>query len=436
MTSGFFTIGTPHRPSVRRWAAALTLLALTTPTACAGPPEPALEIAGVAFTSDDLLGLSPDRRLLLGQLAAFARVVADSALDELTAPRVVDQSRLREWSLLRAAQILDSAGVDDAVLRARYRSEPELELTVRHLLVFSDRAETEATRALAQARAQAALERIRAGEDLAVVAAEVSEEPGAKARQGLLTPGREGSWVDEFWTAARALDPGDVSPVTETQYGFHVLRLEARDTVPFDEARTRVALELARQISRLPSDFEDVPQPPTPEATGPSELEATAAARSWRDWRAVRAADPGAITRIRSLHARQRWVAERARARGLESGDAWIVTARRDEIGQAEQQARLLGLGVGLQGEGLHDAVLEALSQAGQNANLARMEIRNRYGGLLALRYPELLQLEAEALGPVAGSGAGSGPWRGAGSTRAAPAGAEGRSETPSPEVP
>lgn len=406
---------------------ALALVLLGSSMACSGPPRPALDIAGTAFGADDLLGLTPDRRLLLGQLAAFARVVADSTLDELVAPRVDEQVRRHEWSLVRAAEMLDSVGVDEAVLRAHYRNDPELELTVRHLLVFSDRAETEPTRARARARAEAALERIRAGEDLALVAAEVSEEPGAEARQGLLTPGREGAWVDEFWRAARALDPGQVSPVTETQYGFHVLRLEARDTVPFAEARTRVMLDVARQLGRLPDDLTDVPlrsNAPPPTATNPADLEATAATNSWGDWRAVRGGDSTVIARVRTHLARRRVVAERASTSGLEATEAWISAARREEVAHAEQQARLLGLAIGLQGERRHDAVLDALSRPGQNADLARMEIRRLYGGLLALRYPELAPLEAEV------------PLPGAPANGATPRGVAGLGETPSPERP
>src|SRR5690606_13003901 len=62
------------------------------------------------------------------------------------------------------------------------------------------------------------------------------EEPGAARRGGLLQPGREGSWVAPFWLAAVALEPGEVSDVVETEYGYHVLKLESREPLPFSEA--------------------------------------------------------------------------------------------------------------------------------------------------------------------------------------------------------
>jgi hypothetical protein len=44
------------------------------------------------------------------------------------------------------------------------------------------------------------------------------------------------------------LAPGEISPVTETQYGFHVLRLEDRQIVPFEEARPEVVARVSELI--------------------------------------------------------------------------------------------------------------------------------------------------------------------------------------------
>ena len=54
--------------------------------------------------------------------------------------------------------------------------------------------------------------------------------------------------MPEFWSAALALEPGDISPVTETQYGYHILKLEERKVVPFTEARSVVGREVADRI--------------------------------------------------------------------------------------------------------------------------------------------------------------------------------------------
>jgi hypothetical protein len=394
------------------------------PVGAAGGDDapPALSVADVSYAEADLRGLSPDRRLLLAQLTAFGRVVADSAVEVMGAPVVDAEEGDRAWRLLRAQEMLDSAGVGEEVLEARYRSEPEYELTVRHLLVFSDRAETEATRGRARARATAALQRIRDGEDFGTVAAQVSEEPGAEAREGLLTPGREGAWVDEFWRAALALDPGDVSGVTETQYGFHVLRLEAKDTVPFAEARTRVALQVAQMLGTVPDGAGDAPLPPgytflgadrvsDPEAmlADPvarwrngsltlAEFRDAAALLPWPEWQRVAAGDTSLARTVAEAATRRRWSVTQAALRDIVVSEDHLTATLREWADHAGAQAGILGFRTGLGGEELKAAALAALGATGQNAELARNEVRRAFGGLLAVHRPELM-LVAETVG-------------------------------------
>ena len=207
--------------------------------ACTVEP-PALAIGEVTFAETELLGLSDARRAQLADITAFGLAAAREELPLRLAPML---ERERDAALLRqfvAERVLAETGVGDDQLRAHYLTNPEFELTVRHVLFFSERWRPNSHRELARRKAEAAIVRLEAGEQFGEVAAELSEEPGAEGRQGLLQPGREGSWVAEFWNAALALEPGDISPVTETQYGFHVLRLEDRRVVPFEEARPAV----------------------------------------------------------------------------------------------------------------------------------------------------------------------------------------------------
>jgi hypothetical protein len=377
----------------------------------------------VSFDEDELRGLSPDRRLLLAQLTAFGRAVADSVLEQVGAPVVDAEEGDRAWRMLRAQEMLDSAGVGEDVLRARYRMEPEYELTVRHLLIFSDRAETDATRQEARERAVAALQRIRDGEEFGAVAAQLSEEPGAEAREGLLEPGREGAWVDEFWSAAVALEPGDVSEVTETQYGFHVIRLEAKDTVPFEEARTRVALRVAGMLGRLPEDAADAPLPPgyrfvgaegvaDPESVTSdpvalwederltlAQFRSAAAVREWSVWQRIAAGDSALARDVAAQATRRRWAVVQAALRDILVSEDHLTATLREWTDHARVQAGILGFRVGLSTTQLHDAALAAVGATGQNAELARSEVRRAFGGLLTLYRPELMLLAETATG-------------------------------------
>ncbi len=227
-----------------------SLMALLVTAACAAEP-PALTIDDVTFAETELLGLSDARRAELAEITAFGLATAREELELRLAPML---EQARDAALLRqfaAERVLAETGVDDDQLRAYYLTNPALELTVRHVLFFSERWRPASHRQLARRKAEVAIARLEAGEGFPAVAAELSEEPGAEGRQGLLQPGREGSWVSEFWLAALGLEPGEISPVTETQYGFHVLRLEDRQLVSFEEARPTVVGEVSALIGSI-----------------------------------------------------------------------------------------------------------------------------------------------------------------------------------------
>lgn len=203
--------------------------------ACA-EPEPALRVGEARFGDEQVAGLTAQQRALLADLAALGQAVADGEVDSIVAPiatREADRSRLASLPYVLAAR---EAGIGDDSLRSAYAAAPEWELSVRHVVRLVDDAASEVERREALERAREAERRARAGEDFAAIAADLSEEPGAAERGGLLEPGRRGSWVAPFWDAASALEPGEVSPVTETEYGYHVLRLDDRRPVPFEEA--------------------------------------------------------------------------------------------------------------------------------------------------------------------------------------------------------
>ena len=315
---------------------------------------------------------------------------------------------------MKAQLILDSLEVGEEALRARYETDPELELTVRHLLVFSARFETEETRARAREKAESALARIRAGEPFPQVAAEVSEEPGAESREGLLQPGREGSWVSEFWNAALALPEGGVSPVVETQYGFHVLRLEARETVPFEEARNQVLLDAVDMLGsggRGPA-VEALPG----FSLGDQDTLAERVALGTPEGDTVAAWDGGVLTlgqlmdHLVTLEAREyETLDDPARPSSLESAvvDAAVsVDSERravdrglavDPVYDAELRrrwsdtwgawAQTLGFAAGVGVEEVKQEALRALTTTGQNASLARDAVHTR-SPLLHRAYP------------------------------------------------
>lgn len=66
-------------------------------------------------------------------------------------------------------------------------------------------------------------------ENFAVLAALYSEDPGSAKQGGQLSPFTKGQMVPEFESMAFNLTTGTLSDVFETQYGFHILQVLARE---------------------------------------------------------------------------------------------------------------------------------------------------------------------------------------------------------------
>ena len=132
---------------------------------------------------------------------------------------------LRDKALMEA--LLGKVGRDaatEAELKKVYdvaasSQTPEMEMRARHILV-----ETEAL-------AKTALRRVRAGEDFAKVADELSKDPGS--RGGDLGWFAKERMVPEFGEAADKMKPGEISEPVKSQFGWHVIRQEETRESPF-----------------------------------------------------------------------------------------------------------------------------------------------------------------------------------------------------------
>ena len=129
--------------------------------------------------------------------------------------------------------------VVDNLALATYKSNPARfqqpeETGARHILVKLDTPD-------AKARAAQILADLKAGADFAAVAKEKSDDPGSKAAGGDLGYFARGRMVAPFEAALVKLQkPGELSEVTETAFGYHIIKLEGRRPAgvrPYDQIK-------------------------------------------------------------------------------------------------------------------------------------------------------------------------------------------------------
>jgi len=89
-----------------------------------------------------------------------------------------------------------------------------------------------------RAKAEGILQRAKNGEDFATLANEFTQDPGNTDANGVKHGGlyrgvRRGMMVEPFEKAALAVEAGQVNPaVVESDFGYHVIKLERKDATP------------------------------------------------------------------------------------------------------------------------------------------------------------------------------------------------------------
>lgn len=177
----------------------------------------------------------------------------DSTLSVLDLDKFAEDQR-EEQTVFRflAQAVRPDTSFTDAELEQLWNTKgPGVEVRARHILLRpAGEGQAEPTPAQRQQVAQRA-EQIRAraaaGEDFAALAREFTEEPGGKERGGDLDWFGRGRMVAPFEEAAFKLQPGQVSPVVETPFGYHVIKVEDRRQTPMGENRQAFRAQAQQQ---------------------------------------------------------------------------------------------------------------------------------------------------------------------------------------------
>ncbi|WP_244487057.1 peptidylprolyl isomerase [Devosia sp. Leaf420] len=206
--------------------------------------------ADLNFAAEDLaqdIAQMPasERRAFLLRVLIDMKVMAGAAktagMDQT--PLFAQRLEYLKDRALRRAYFADAiaAGVTEEQVRAEYdkyvaQFQPQEEIHAAHILVET------------KEEADAIETELKGGADFATIAKEKSIDPGSGANGGDLGFFSKGMMVPEFETAAFALaNPGDISAPVQSQFGFHIIKLEEkRESQP--PAFEQVAPQLQQQV--------------------------------------------------------------------------------------------------------------------------------------------------------------------------------------------
>jgi peptidyl-prolyl cis-trans isomerase C len=252
-------------PAVHAAAAQDAAAPPATAADAATAPDPTRVVAranGIEITEADIAIAAEDPSLSLPDMGEDQRrgIIIGYLIDLKLGARAAEEARIaeteefqRRLGYFRDKLLLDDylqqrveEAVTDEAARALYDEtlaavQPEDEVRARHILVAEEE------------EAKAIVERLDAGEDFAVIAAEASQDPGSRARGGDLGFFTRERMVAPFAEKAFELEPGQTSEPVQTQFGWHVIRVEERRERPipgFDEMRTQIDSYLARRAQQ------------------------------------------------------------------------------------------------------------------------------------------------------------------------------------------
>ena len=153
--------------------------------------------------------------------------------------------------------VIQGTAVSDVESRAFYDQNARMfekpeQIQARHILIKVEGDVTDEQKAEARTKIEMVRKKAVDGGDFAALASEYSEGP-SRAKGGDLGYFSRGQMVKPFDDAAFALEPGKISEVVETQFGYHIIEVTDRQpasVVSYETAQAQIVERLKQEKSR------------------------------------------------------------------------------------------------------------------------------------------------------------------------------------------
>ena len=176
-----------------------------------------------------------------GGEAQFAEMLKGRGLDlEFVKASIAEDAKIQK----HLQGFLDAAAkVTEAEVKAAYAEDKTA--TVRHILLLT-KDKTPSEKGEIRKKMDGILVRAQKGEDFAALAKEFTEDSGSKETGGLYEDFGRGKMMKPFENAAFSVPVGQISGIVETEFGFHILKVEGRkkETQPFEDIKAQLEGQL------------------------------------------------------------------------------------------------------------------------------------------------------------------------------------------------
>jgi peptidyl-prolyl cis-trans isomerase D len=170
-----------------------------------------------------------------------------AAYDKRKSQYQIPEKRVAEYGLVDLTKLRQNVQISDDDLKARYQRDIQQyevpnRVHVEHIL-FMTVGKPDAEVDEIKKKAEDVLKQVKIGAKFEDLAKKNSEDPGTKDKGGDLGWIVQGQTVPEFEKVAFSLQPGTVSDLVKTQYGFHIIKVLAKETAhtkPFDEVKDSI----------------------------------------------------------------------------------------------------------------------------------------------------------------------------------------------------
>jgi len=200
---------------------------------------------GLEVTDADLEAKWSSLKERFGTEENFAQALAQMSLTEEEVKIQVRRGMAIERLIDR--EVVQKTTVADQEVKTFYDEHPDLfkqpaQVQASHILVTVKDPADQAQKDKARQKIEGLQHRLKSGEDFAALAREASDCP-SKEKGGELGYITRGQTVKPFEDAAFALEPGQMSEIVETDFGYHIIKVtdkKEESVLPYEEVQGKL----------------------------------------------------------------------------------------------------------------------------------------------------------------------------------------------------